>query len=90
MSETKKEETMKSIDVRPDAHTINGRQNVPGAIGYGILLCLLLSMRSVFSEAIPDDLNRQLREILGKNQFTGRVDSTLEKPLCRQTNPAKA
>ena len=63
---------MKSIDVRPDGHTINGRQNVPGAIGCGILLFLLLSMRSVFSEAIPDDLNQQLREILAQNQFTGQ------------------
>jgi len=81
---------MKSIDVRPDGHTINGRHNVPGAIGCGILLCLLLSMRSVFSEAIPDDLNQQLREILGKNQFTGRVESTLEKRLGRRIDPAKA
>ena len=72
MSETKRELTMKSIDVRPDGHTINGRQNLPGAIGYGILLCLLLSMRSVFSEAIPDDLNHQLRQILAQNQFTGQ------------------
>jgi cytochrome c peroxidase len=81
---------MKSIDVRPDGHTINGRQNVPGAIGYGILLCLLLPMRSVFSEAIPDDLNQQLREILAQNQFTGQVESTLEKRLGRRIDPAKA
>ena len=90
MSETKRELTMKSIDVRPDGHTINGRQNVPGAIGYGILLCLLLPMRSVFSEAIPDDLNQQLRQILAQNQFTGQVESTLEKRLGRRIDPAKA
>ncbi|MGZ4988290.1 MAG: cytochrome-c peroxidase, partial [Limisphaerales bacterium] len=79
-------------EVRPDGHAIaiNGRQNIPGAIGCGILLCLLLFMQSVFSEAIPDDLNRQLREILARNQFTGQVESTLEKRLGRRIDPAKA
>ena len=90
MSETKRGETMKSIGVGPDGHVINRRQRLPGAIGCGILLCLLLSMQSVLSEAIPDDLNRQLREILAQNQFTGRVESTLEQRLGRRIDPAKA
>jgi hypothetical protein len=47
-------------------------------------------MRSVFSGHIPDDLNRQLREILARNEFTGRVESTLEKRLGRPIDPAKA
>lgn len=68
-------------------HTINGRR---GFIASGILLRLLVSMQSVFSEAIPDDLNQQLREILAQNQFTGRVESTLEQRLGRRIDPAKA
>ena len=76
--------------VRFEGHAINGRQKISGAIGCGILLCLLLSMRSVFSESIPEDLNQQLREILGRNQFTGRVESTLEQRLGRRIDPAKA
>ena len=66
------------------------RHNKPGIIGCGILICLLLSMRNVFSGQIPDDLNRQLREILAQNQFTGTVESTLEKRLGRPIDPAKA
>ena len=59
---------MKSIDVRSDAHVINGRQHIPGAFGCEILFCLLLSIGSVLAESIPDDLNRQLREILARNE----------------------
>lgn len=76
--------------VRFDGHAINGRQKIPRAIGCVILLCLLLSMRSVLSEPIPSDLNQQLRQILGQNQFTGRVESTLEQRLGRRVDPAKA
>ena len=65
-------------------------QNTAGSIGCGILLCLLLSMRSIFSEPIPDDLNRQLRQILAQNEFTGRVESTLEQRLGRRIDPRKA
>jgi len=57
---------MKSIDsglrkliswgkVRSDGYAIIRRRNIPGGIGCGILVCLFLSMRSVFSEAIPDE-----------------------------------
>ena len=81
---------MKSIDVRSDAHVINGRQHIPGAFGCEILFCLLLSIGSVLAESIPDDLNRQLREILARNEFTGEVESTLEKRLGRPIDPAKA
>ena len=66
------------------------RHGISGAIGYGMLLCLLLSMRSAFSETIPDDLNQQLRQILDANHFTGRVESTLEQRLGRRIDPAKA
>jgi len=76
-------------DVR-SGHAINGHRNVSGTLGCGILLCLLLSTRSIFSEPIPDDLNRQLREILAQNQFTGQVESTLEQRLGRRIDPAKA
>jgi len=71
-------------------HAIHGYHNLPATIASGILLCLLLSMGSVSSEAIPDDLNQQLREILAANQFTGRVESTLEQRLGRRVDPAKA
>jgi cytochrome c peroxidase len=81
---------MKSIDVSSDGHVINGRQNESGAIGCGVLLWLLLSMASGLAESIPDDLNRQLREILARNQFTGRVESTLEQRLGRPVDSAKA
>lgn len=47
-------------------------------------------MQSAFSEAIPDDLNRQLHEILDQNQFTGTVESTLEQRLGRRIDPRKA
>ena len=69
---------------------INKRHNMSAAIGCGISLCLLLFMQSVFSEPIPDDLNQQLREILAQNQFTGRIESTLEQRLGRRIDPAKA
>ena len=81
---------MKSIDVRSDAHVINGRQHILGAFGCEILFFLLLSIGSVLAESIPDDLNRQLREILARNEFTGEVESTLEKRLGRPIDPAKA
>jgi hypothetical protein len=81
---------MKSIDVRPVGHTINGRQNVSGAIGCGVLLFLLLSMSSGLAEPISGDLDRQLREILARHQFTGRVESTLEQRLGRPIDQAKA
>jgi cytochrome c peroxidase len=81
---------MKSIDVRSDTHLINGRQRIPGAFGCEILFFLLLSMGSILAESIPDDLNRQLREILARNEFTGEVESTLEKHLGRSIDPAKA
>jgi len=90
VSETKRGETMKSIDVRSDAHVINGRQHILGAFGCEILFFLLLSIGSVLAESIPDDLNRQLREILARNEFTGEVESTLEKRLGRPIDPAKA
>jgi cytochrome c peroxidase len=77
-------------EVSCDNNAIHGHQNMPGAIGCGILLCLLVSMQNVFSEAIPDDLNQQLREILAANQFTGRVESTLEQRLGRRIDRAKA
>ena len=76
--------------IRSGCHAMRRRQKVRAAIGNGILLCLLLSMRNVFSETIPDDLNQQLREILAANQFTGRVESTLEQRLGRRIDPAKA
>ena len=56
---------MKSIDIRSNRHVINGRQNLSG-----VLLFLLLSMPSGLAEPIPDDLNRQLREILARHHFT--------------------
>src|SRR5262245_28486033 len=101
MSDTKTREPMKSIvpslrklnrlkDVRSDGHATSERWNISGASECGILLCLLLCMRSTFSEPIPDDLNRQLREILAQNQFTGGVESTLEQRLGRRIDPAKA
>jgi len=68
---------MKSIDVRSDAHVINGRQHILGAFGCEILFFLLLSIGSVLAESIPDDLNRQLREILARNEFTGDVESSV-------------
>ena len=75
---------MKSIDVRCNGHVINGRQNASG-----VLLILLLSMPSALGEPIPADLNRQLREILARQHFTGRVESTLEQRLGRPVDPAK-
>ena len=39
---------------------------------------------------LPADLDRQLGEVLTHNQFTGRVESTLEKRLGRPLDPAKA
>ena len=81
---------MKSIDVRSTGHVINGRQTVSGAIGCGVLLFLLLSMSSGLAEPISGDLDRQLREILARHQFTGRVESTLEQRLGRPIDPAKA
>jgi cytochrome c peroxidase len=84
VSEAKTGELMKSIV--PTLREL--RHRILGAIGCGVLLCLLLS--SVFSEPIPGDLNRQVREILAANQFTGKVESTLEKRLGRPIDPAKA
>jgi len=69
---------------------MNKPQKMPTAIGRGISLCLLFSMQSAFSETIPDDLNRQLHEILDQNQFTGTVESTLEQRLGRRIDPRKA
>ena len=81
---------MKSIDVRANCCVINRLQNMPRAFACGVLLLLLLSMKSGFAQRIPDDLNRQLREILARNQFTGNVESTLERRLGRPIDPAKA
>lgn len=81
---------MKSIDVRPSSLTIVTRQNLFGVIGLGASLFLLLTTRSVSAEPIPAELNRQLREILARNQFTGRVESTLEQRLGRPLDQSKA
>ena len=81
---------MKSIDVPSNGHVFTGRQNVSGVIGCGVLLFLLLSMSSGLAEPISGDLDRQLREILARHQFTGRVESTLEQRLGRPIDPAKA
>ena len=80
---------MKSIDARSNGHVFNGRQTVSGAIGCGVLLFLLLSMSSGLAEPISGDLDRQLREILARHQFTGRVESTLEQRLGRPIDQAK-
>ena len=77
-------------EVRPDAHATSRRRNILGALRFGILVCMLLCTRNVFSEPIADDLNRQLREILAQNEFTGKVESTLEQRLGRPIDPAKA
>jgi cytochrome c peroxidase len=47
-------------------------------------------MSSGLTEPISGDLDRQLREILARHQFTGRVESTLEQRLGRPIDPAKA
>jgi cytochrome c peroxidase len=81
---------MKSTDVTSNSHVINGRQNVSGVIQCRVLLVLLLSMPRGLAEPISGDLDRQLREILARHQFTGRVESTLEQRLGRPIDPAKA
>ena len=100
MTDSRIREPMKSIvrglpqlnrreQMTSDGPAINPRHNIRRAMACGILLCMLVAMRSGFSEPIPDDLNRRLREILGQNQFTGRVESTLEERLGRRIDPAK-
>jgi len=81
---------MKSIDLRPNPHVVHNGQNVRGATGYGVLLFLMLAVQNVMADSIPGDLNRQLREILARNQFTGKVESTLEQRLGRPVDQAKA
>ena len=48
------------------------------------------SLFAFVPSVLPADLDRQLGEVLTHNQFTGRVESTLEKRLGRPLDPAKA
>jgi len=48
------------------------------------------SMDTFAADAAPESLDRELRSVLAKQGFTGRVESTLERRLGRPVDPAKA
>ena len=60
-----------------------------GRYVFGALL-VMESMDTFAADAAPESLDRELRSVLAKQGFTGRVESTLERRLGRPVDPAKA
>ena len=59
--------------------------------GFLFSVCMLaLAQGAAAAERAPDGVDQELRTVLARQGFTGKVESTLEQRLGRPLDPAKA